>query len=78
MEPVAPDVQQATGGARGRVAADDDRRGVAQELRPEALAEPARDRFWKASGSSQAARSSSVATTGRPEAIGRGLPPTAW
>ena len=45
MQPVAPDVQQSPGGARGRVAADDDRRGVAQELPPEALPEPARDRL---------------------------------
>ena len=33
---------------------------------------------WKASGSSHGARSRRVTTTGRPEAIGSGPPPTAW
>ena len=44
MEPLAPDAQEATRGASRRIAADDDRRGVAQELRPQALPEPAGDR----------------------------------
>ena len=40
-EPVAPDVQQPARGPGGRLRADDDRRRVAQELRPQPLAEPA-------------------------------------
>ena len=59
--------------ARGRrLAADDDRGRLAQELGPQALAEPAgQRRAGTRPGSSHGARSSSVTTTGRPEAIGQ-------
>ena len=57
---------------RDRLGPDDDRSGVTQQPGPQALAEPARRSCaGTPRGSSHGARSSSVTTSGRPDAIGQ-------
>jgi hypothetical protein len=77
-QPLAPDMEQPSGGLSDGLGPYDNHVRVADQLRAEPMTEAPGERLLERVRQLPGARSSSVATTGSPGAIGSGPPPMTW